>query len=322
MLRFKMLLRRFALVVARGLPAVAAVVGATLAIRVWANELTLDTVVLRPMVEADAPARQTGVLDHIDVDEGALFSAGDVLATLDDRTARLALGQAELERDLIAARAKNRLSLQYADKALEVARAELRRSQESIAQFPKSVSQSQIDVERLTVEKLQLERKQAEHDLQLLQLELRVKENAVEAAQLQMQLHRIRAPFDGAVAMVHGRLGEWVEPGTTVMRLIAIDRLRAEGFAPADRIASDDVGRRVRFIVSGDGADDTAANNVAAEGVLRFVSPEMDPVSRQVRIWAEVDNTAHRLRPGAQGRMVVAPPSADSERAAADRQSP
>jgi len=265
-----------------------------------AEELTLDTVVLQSMVEADAPARQTGVLSKIVVDEGATFSEGDLLASLDDRAARLALAQAELERDLVATKAKNRLNIEYADKALEVARAELQRSNESVAQFPKSVSNSQIDVERLTVEKLQLERRQAQRDLELLQYELRLKESAVEAAQLQLELHSVRAPFDGTVVLVRGRLGEWVEPGAPVMRLIATDQLRAEGFAPAAQIQTDDVGRRVRFAIAADGAA-----IVAADGVLRYVSPEMDPVNKQVRVWAEIDNSARRLRPGAQGQLTI-----------------
>jgi multidrug efflux pump subunit AcrA (membrane-fusion protein) len=136
--------------------------------------------------------------------------------------------------------------------------------------------------------------------LELLQFELQLKTSAVEAAQLQLDLHGVHAPFNGTVALLRGRLGEWVEPGAPVMRLIAIDRLRAEGFAPASQIQSEDVGRPVQFAVA---VDDGSA--VLAEGTLRFVSPEMDPVAKQVRIWAEIDNSTHRLRPGAQGRLTV-----------------
>ena len=38
------------------------------------------------------------------------------------------------------------------------------------------------------------------------------------------------------MTLVRGRAGEWVEPGTPVLRLVAIDRLRAEGFASADAV--------------------------------------------------------------------------------------
>ena len=268
--------------------------------------LVIDSVVLRPLVEAEVPARRIGVLATIAVEEGATVAADELLASLDPRAAKLAVAQAELEREQAQAKAANELRIQYADKALEVAQAELKRSSESIEQFAKSISQSQIDVERLTVEKLQLERQQAVQDLALEKFELRLKENAAEAARLDLELHVVRAPFAGVVSLVRGRAGEWVEPGTPVLRLVAIDSLRAEGFAPADAVTAARVGAKVRFLPAA-ALTGAAAGPPAApmEGVLRFVSPEIDPVSRQVRVWAEIANPDRRLRPGQQGRLEL-----------------
>jgi RND family efflux transporter MFP subunit len=263
--------------------------------------LTVDAVVLRPLVEAEVPARQTGVLARIAVDEGAKVEGDAVLASLDDRAARLAVKKAQLEREQAAAKLANELTIEYADKALEVARAELRRSQESNEQFPNSISDSQLDVERLTVEKLELERKQAEHELALLRFDLQLKENELEAAELQLDLHAVRAPFAGVVALVRGRAGEWVEPGALVLRLVAIDKLRAEGFAPAEAVTDAMTGAAVRFRLEG-------VEEARFEGRLAFVSPEIDPVTRQVRIWAEIDNVDRRLRPGQQGQLLLEAP--------------
>jgi macrolide-specific efflux system membrane fusion protein len=292
------------------LPLAAAWITATVAAAARAGDavpLTIDSVVLRPLVEAEAPARQVGVLARIEVDEGALVQNGDLLASLDDRAAALKVQQAMLERDQAAAKAENRLSIDYADKALEVARAELRRSEESNQKFPGSISNSQLDVERLTIEKLELERQQAEHELVLARFDLDLKNNALQAAQLELELHAVRAPFSGVIALVRGRVGEWVEPGAPVLRLVAIDRLRAEGFAPA-AAAESLLGASVRFAVRRDpvAAEEDAHGAAAAyEGRIGFVSPEIDPVTRQVRVWAEIDNADHRLRPGQQGKLQV-----------------
>lgn len=268
----------------------------------YAESLTLDSVVLRPMVEAEVPARQTGVLATIAVEEGAAVKSGAMLALLDDRAARLAVAKAELEREQVSAKASNELRIEYADKALEVARAEMKRSSESNEQFARSISQSQLDVERLTIEKLELERRQAEHDVALEKFELRLKENALEAAKLELELHAVKAPFAGVVALIRGRPGEWVQPGTPVLRLVAIDKLRAEGFAPADLASGKLLGSKVQFaLVDEDGTPSTAM----AAGTLRYVSPEVDPVSRQVRVWAEIENKSLQLRPGQQGRLIV-----------------
>ena len=268
-----------------------------------AEELVLDSVVLRPLVEAEVPARQTGVLATIAVEEGATVEANALLASLDDRAAKLAVAKAELEREQVHAKATNELRIEYADKALEVARAEMRRSSESNDKFARSISQSQLDVERLTVEKLELERRQAEHDLTIDRFELKLKENAVAAAQLDLDLHAVRAPFAGVVALVRGRAGEWVEPGAEVVRLVAVDRLRAEGFAPATAISGKQLGSRVKFLPAD--ANAVEADSPAIEGTLKFISPETDPVTGQVRVWAEIDNSAGQLRPGQQGQMVL-----------------
>lgn len=265
-------------------------------------EIVIESVVLRPAVEAEVPARQLGVLAVIAVNEGDAVQQGQLLASLDDRVAAMAVRQAELERAQAEAKAANTLSIEYAAKAIEVARAELRRSEETNKQFPGSISASQLDVERLTIEKLDLERRQAEHELELARLEFEAKDNALQAAQLDLDLHALRAPFAGVVSLVRGRGGEWVEPGTAVVRLVAVETLRAEGFAPAGRHAIVRVGAPVRIELASDEGEGEAS---FVEGRLAFVSPEVDPVSRQVRVWAEVDNSAGRLQPGQQGRMII-----------------
>ena len=51
--------------------------------------------------------------------------------------------------------------------------------------------------------------------------------------------------------------------------------------------------------------DAEAAEPETFRGRIGFVSPEIDPVTRQVRVWAEIDNTDNRLRPGAQGQLLI-----------------
>ncbi len=128
------------------------------------SEVSIVSVVLRPLQAAEVPAQQTGLLKKISVEEGQHVEENEILATLDPLEAYLAVVRARLERAQAEKKANNQISIQYAVKALEVAEAELRRSRESIEKFAKSISQSQLDVERLTVEKLMLEKQQAEHE--------------------------------------------------------------------------------------------------------------------------------------------------------------
>jgi macrolide-specific efflux system membrane fusion protein len=259
----------------------------------------VESVVLRPLQSAEVPAQRTGLLKRISVEEGEQVEADQVLATLDPLEASLAVQQARLELAQAEKKAHNEVSIDYAVKAIEVAEAELRRSQESIEQFAKSISQSQLDVERLTIEKLTLEKKQSEHELALEKFGQQLKQTELEAAQANLEKHRVRAPFAGTVVLVRGRVGEWVEIGAPVLKLVAVDKLRAEGFLPVEQASASLVGRRVTFTSTL--GDETKQ----ASGELRFVSPEMDPVTRQVRVWAALDNSDGALRSGQQGAMTI-----------------
>ena len=270
---------------------------------VQGSPLQVESVVLRPLQDAEVSAQQAGLLDRIVASEGRRVEQGQLLAALDAREARLVVIRAKIEHEQAAVKANNRVQIQYAEKALEVANAELKRSHESIEQFAKSISQSQLDVERLTVEKLTLERQQAEHELALARFDQQMAQNQLEAAQLSLEQHQIYAPFAGTVVMVRGRVGEWVEVGAPILRLVATDKMRAEGFLPAELASTVLVGRQVRLQL------ESQPNPVA--GVLRFVSPELDAVTRQVRIWAEIPNAEGLLRSGEQGSMEILSKQAD-----------
>ncbi len=262
-----------------------------------AAPLQIEAVVLRPLHAAEVPAQQTGLLRAMAVAEGQRVEQGQLLASLDDREAKLVVVRAKIEHTQAQAKANNRVQIQYAEKSLEVAQAELQRSHESIDQFAKSISQSQLDVERLTVEKITLEQQQAEHELALARFDQQLTQNLLEAAQLRFEQHQIRSPFAGKVVLVRGRVGEWVEVGAPVLRLVATDRLRAEGFLSAKMASASLVGSRVLLRVE--------SQQQPLAGILRFVSPEMDAVTRQVRVWAEIPNPDGSLRPGQQGTLEI-----------------
>jgi macrolide-specific efflux system membrane fusion protein len=263
-----------------------------------ADPLVVESVVLRLLEEAEVPAQEAGVLTELAVREGERVQQGQRLAQIDDQVARLAAEAAQAQYDITRAKASNDVRMRFAKKALEVAEAELRRSTESIERFARSVSQSQLDVERLTVEKNQLEAEQADHEHEIAVLEMKSKANELSAARNQVARRQIVAPFEGVIVQVYVRRGEWVEPGQPAVRIVNVDHLKAEGFIPAARAAADLAGKSVALTVDG-------ANGTAPTGTIVFVSPEVDPITGQVRVWAEIDNRDGRLRPGQPVRMTV-----------------
>ena len=96
--------------------------------------------------------------------------------------------------------------------------------------------------------------------------------------------------------------GEWLEPGQRVLRIVRLDRLRVEGFVDSRQVHGNLRGATVRVQVTL-----AAETRVTLKGKLVFISPEVDPVNNQVRVWAEVDNPDLTLRPGLSAEMVIEP---------------
>lgn len=264
--------------------------------------LEVESVVLRLLEEAEIPAQESGVIIEVSHREGDRVKQGERLAQIDDQVSRLAELAASAQYDIAREKATNDIRLRFAKKALEVSEAELRRSTDSVERVARSVSQSQIDVERLTVQKNRLDAEQADHERQIASLEMKAKDNELSAAREEVARRRIVAPVDGIIVQVYVRKGEWVEPGQKTMRIVNVDRLKAEGFIPA---ASTNIepGANVEVTVA-----DAPSDAKPVAGKIVFVSPEVDPITGQVRVWAEIDNHTAGLRPGQPARMIVIGP--------------
>ena len=87
------------------------------------------------------------------------------------------------------------------------------------------------------------------------------------------------------------------------MRIIRLNKLRAEAFISSKNIPHDLVGRPVTLL-----ADLPDKPQSKFTGKLVFVNPEIDPVNAQVRVWAEIDNTEMILRPGQTGSLIIHAP--------------
>jgi macrolide-specific efflux system membrane fusion protein len=262
--------------------------------------LRVDSVVVTLIDQVDLAAREAGALEQIAVREGQIVENGALLARLDDADAVLSLDKAKLEREIAVKQANDDVKLRFAKKALEVATAEEQRAIESAEKFSKSVSQTELDELRLTKQKAGLEVEAAAEDQEIARLTAKLKENAVETANNNVAHRRIMSPLGGMVVQIKRQRGEWVQLGDVVVRVVRLDRLRAEAFINAHEIGGDLVGRPVTLTV-----DLPGAARSQFHGKIVFVNPESNPVNGQSRVWAEIENPQQILRPGLSGSMTI-----------------
>ena len=266
------------------------------------NGIRVESALVTLIDQADVPAREAGVLVQFTAREGDSVKRDDLLARIDDSQAALAARHAQTELDIAQKESRNETKLLYASKTVDVAKAELKRSNESVEKYKKSISETELDRLRLTVEQAELQVQESEHELGVAKLNERLKADELATAQLGVERRRITAPFAGVVVEVKRRLGEWVEPGTPVVRIVRIDRLRVEGFIRAEDLQGELVGRPARLKVDLPGKPGSEF-----VGAVVFVSPEVDPVNGQARVWAEVENPDGLLRPGLRASLTIAP---------------
>jgi RND family efflux transporter MFP subunit len=267
-----------------------------------ADGIHVDSVVVTLIEQVEVSAREPGPLVALEVHEGQLVSEATLLARLDDTEAVLARNKAQFELDIAKKQATSDVKARYAKKSLDVAAAEEQRGLESVGKFSKSVSQSELDQLRLSKERAALELEQAKEEQQIAALTAKLKENEVATATVNIERRRVVAPLSGVVVQIKRHKGEWVQPGDSIVRILRIDRLRAEAFLNSREVGGDLVGRPVTLSV-----DLPGASHTEFRGKIVFVSPEVNPVNGQFRVWAEVENRDQLLRPGLQGSMVILP---------------
>jgi multidrug efflux pump subunit AcrA (membrane-fusion protein) len=245
--------------------------------------------------------------------------------------------QATIVASIAKTKASNDVRIQATQKSAEVAKVELDRAIQSRQRYVESVSKSEIDGLRLAHEKSLLEIEQAgvDHDLdrmaalaeakatvghqknlhrysvelqqargeqEIAALEANLAAQRLELARLEIQQHRITSPIHGTVAERYKSKGDWITLGQPIVRVIRLDRLRAEGFVGLDQLSSLRLIDSVQVSVRVD-----PETTVERTGKIVFISPEIDPVNNEIGFWVEFDNVDGVVLPGMRVTVETSP---------------
>lgn len=265
-----------------------------------ANDVEVASVVVNLIAEVEVAAEEAGPLVELSVTEGSRVKAGDRLGRLDDRDAALQVQRAEIALRHAREQAQSKVKLLLAEETLKVARLELDRAASANDNLARVVSETQMTKLKLEFRRAELGVEQAAEDRAAAALAVEAAQNELAMARRAQERHQIRAPLDGIVVEVGRRVGEWLEPGKVVLRLVRDDRLRAVGFVRLEQLTTPLEGQPATLIVELTGATPTAFT-----GRVTFVSPEANPINRQVRVIAEFDNSDGRIRAGLPAKMSV-----------------
>ena len=265
-------------------------------------QIEAASVLIRLIDTVEVPAGTAGVLAKVLAVEGQQVDAGELVAQIDSHQPQLEFSRAKIELELTKMQIQNDVSVRLAETGHQFATAAFRRLKSAASSLPGSVSESELEELRHEAAKAQLSLEDARRELALARATLQLKQNDVESKVRGVEICRVNAPLSGTVAQVYRKTGEWVEPGEKVIRIISVQRLRAEGFVPADKVDQELNGAMVELTIEQPGG---ALNQL--DGRVVFVHPQIDPVNGYMRVWAEIDNRDGTLRPGMRAQMKIFP---------------
>lgn len=262
-----------------------------------------NNAVLQIVEERNIPARTSGIIQSCSIREGDLVKADQTVMQIDNSEAEGQIRKTEKELEMARLDAASTVDLEYARRSIEVAQAELGRAVRSNQRRPGVVAQSELDQLNLLVKKSIAERDKIEFQMQMRGMNRDVRQIELELDRLHNEFHQIKSPMVGMVVEVHRRQGEWVEKSESVARLVRLDKLKSEIKLPAELALRDLVGSPATFYPKLDlGEEETPF-----PGTVTFIYPEANPISSEVRVWVEIENTNLKLIPGLTGRVVIQP---------------
>ena len=135
------------------------------------------------------------------------------------------------------------------------------------------------------------------------QAEAQVKETTAQVGVIRAAIAKktVRAPFPGHLGLRQVNLGEVLKEGTAIVSLQNLDPVYVDFSLPQRELARLTTNMKVRV------SSDVAPGEIL-EGKLIAVNPEVDPVTRNVRVRALVANPGRQLRTGMFASVEVVLP--------------
>jgi RND family efflux transporter MFP subunit len=219
-----------------------------------------------PQRTVDLRPQTTSTIREVHIKEGQFVKAGQLMFSLDDRSDRASVAQAEAEV------ARGRASLADLER-------QYKRSQDLVAQ--KFLAQSAVDTLKSQVEGARAT--------------LAASSAAVRASQVNASYTSIRAPMAGRVGAINVYRGSLVQPATSLTTVTQLDPIDVAFTLPEASLGSLLAAQKQgKVTVEANSGGDAKP----VTGELSFVDNTVDPTSGTIRVKAQFGNSDGLLWPG------------------------
>ncbi|HEY2514996.1 MAG TPA: efflux RND transporter periplasmic adaptor subunit [Polyangiaceae bacterium] len=168
------------------------------------------------------------------------------------------------------------------------------RAQLASAAARRDLAQVTASRSRALVEKNAIPQSQLDND----DAALKTAGTDLNAIQAQIDRKTVKAPFSGRLGIRAVNLGQYLNPGTTLTVLEAIDSVYVDFTLPQQRLPDLKVGMPVHVSLE-------EGNKSVKDGAIAAIDPEVDSMTRTVKVRASVPNKQGDLRPGMFAQVQV-----------------
>ena len=219
-----------------------------------------------PQRTVDLRPQTTSTIREVHINEGQFVKAGQLMFSLDDRSDRASVAQAEAEV------ARGRANLADLER-------QYKRSQDLVAQ--KFLAQSAVDTLKSQVDAARAA--------------LAASSAAARASQVNASYTSIRAPMAGRVGAINVYPGSLVQPATSLTTVTQLDPIDVAFTLPESSLGTLLAAQKQGAVTV---EASTGGDATPVSGKLSFVDNTVDPTSGTIRVKAQFGNSEGLLWPG------------------------
>ncbi|MEM7109314.1 MAG: efflux RND transporter periplasmic adaptor subunit, partial [Bacteroidota bacterium] len=119
----------------------------------------------------------------------------------------------------------------------------------------------------------------------------------IKVLQVQINKHKIKAPFGGKIGLREISEGSYISPSDLIATLYNLNPIKLDFSIPGRYVSELNAGDRITFSV--DAYDETF------EGKIYAIEPQVDPETRSIKVRAISDNKENKLLPGQFARVTL-----------------
>jgi biotin carboxyl carrier protein len=259
------------------------------------SQLVVDDATVEFLQKSDVSALREGVIDRMELRIGKeVGRRGDVIGYLVKEASVLAAEEAKIQAEGKGAKLK-------AQAQRSLALSVVLRNKRLLDQNKSFVSQEDVQKGEAELAVADASLVEANDTLKLAAAKLKSAERIVEE-------HIIRAPFPGLIIEEFKHESESVRANEPVVRLGNLDTVRVWAYVPIEYAYRVTPGTEmvIQPRLGGTRIGKHPIEQKQFRGVISFVDQSIQPVAETaVRVYADLDNASHELRPGLKCTMTI-----------------